>query len=297
MSPDKKKIGGFMPINPKITTPVALAIKKAGCGADCSYSCKSCGYVYGKKIIMIFLAVFLLYGIFYVGALSRNTFKSYQFIGKAPQNERSISINGYGKVTGRNDIAVTTIGFSNTDKEVSIAQSENKKVMDKVMADLNQLGIEDKDLQSNYMIYPEYNYTQDKGSVLKGYKVTHNITVKIRDLSKVNEVLNLAGKYGANEVSGLNFTIDDPENLKKEAREKALSDAKEKAQILANNLGLKLGSVMYYSEYEATNDAYYSRSFMGAEGGGIGGGYAPEVTAGGSKDVVMNVNVTYEIVR
>ena len=281
-----------MPINPKIATSSAEQ-KACGCGCVCS----RCGYTYGKKIIMVILAVLLLYGIFYIGALSRNSIKGYQFIGKAPQNERSISINGYGKITGSNDIAVTTIGFSNTSKDVATAQLENKKVMDKVMTDLQQIGINEKDLQSNYMIYPEYNYTQTKGTELKGYKVTNNITVKVRELSKLNDVLNLAGKHGANEVSGLSFTIDDPENLKKQAREKALADAKEKAQILANRLGVKLGGVMYYSEYEATNDYYAPRYAMGAEGGGIGGGYAPEATAGGSKDVVMNVNVTYEILR
>jgi len=282
-----------MPINSKIAASSEL--DKKACDWGCA--CSRCGYTYGKKIIMVILAVLLLYSIFYIAALSRNAVKNYDFIGKAPQNERSISITGYGKVTGRNDIAVTTIGFSNVDKEVGVAQAENKKVMDKVIAELQQIGIEDKDLQSNYMIYPEYNYTQTKGAELKGYKVTHNITVKIRDLTKVNAVLNLAGKYGANEVSGLNFTIDDPENLKKEAREKALADAKEKAQILADKLGLKLGGVMYYSEYEASNDSYYPRYAMGAEGGGLGGGFAPEVTAGGSKDVVMNVNITYEILR
>ncbi len=281
-----------MPINPKIAAMAPAPEKKQASGTSYIGDCNRCGYTYGKKIIMVIMAVFLLYGIFYIGALSRNSIKSYQFIGKAPQSERSISINGYGKITGRNDIAVTTIGFSNTDKEVGVAQAANKKVMDQVMMDLQKIGIEDKDLQSNYMIYPEYNYTQDKGTELKGYKVTNSITVKVRDLTKVNNVLNLAGKYGANEVSGLGFTIDDPENLKKEARDKALVDAKEKAEVLAQKLGLKLGGVMYYSEYEASNDSYYPRA-MGAEGGG----YAPEVTVGGSKDVVMNVNVTYEIVR
>ncbi|MDO9510044.1 MAG: SIMPL domain-containing protein [Candidatus Magasanikbacteria bacterium] len=286
-----------MPISPKITTPTLAPEKKPDCRVGDACACGRCGYTYGKKIIMVMLVVLLLYGIFYVGALSRNSMKSYQFIGKALQNERSISINGYGKITGRNDIAVTTIGFSNTDKEVGVAQTANKKVMDQVMVDLKKIGIEDKDLQSNYMIYPEYNYTQEKGSELKGYKVTNNITVKVRDLTKVNEVLNLAGKYGANEVSGLNFTIDDPENLKKQARDEALTDAREKAQILAQKLGLKLGGVIYYSEYEAYNDAYYSKSFMSAEGGGMGAMVAPEVTAGGSKDVIMNVSVTYEVIR
>lgn len=287
-----------MPISPKFAAPTFAPEKKQACGIGCDCACGRCGYTYGKKIIMVIMAVLLLYGIFYVGALSRNSIKGYQFIGKAPQNERSISINGYGKIIGSNDIAVTTIGFSNTDKEVGTAQAANKKVMDQVMADLQKIGIENKDLQSNYMIYPEYNYTQTKGTELKGYKVTNSITIKVRDLTKVNDVLNLAGKYGANEVGGLSFTIDDPENLKKEARDKALVDAKEKAQILAQKLGLKLGGVMYYSEYEATNDYYAPKySSMGAEGGGIGGGVAPEITAGGSKDVIMNVNVTYEIIR
>lgn len=284
-----------MAINPKISAPAP--VKKTEYSVDCSHPCSICGYTYGKKITMVIFAVLLLYALVYIGILTRNEIKSYQFIGKTLQSERSISINGYGKVIGNNDIAVTTIGFSNTNKEVGAAQMENKKVMDKVMTDLQQIGIESKDLQSNYTIYPEYNYTSEKGSELKGYKVTHNITVKIRDLTKVNEVLNLAGKYGANEVSGLNFTIDDSENLKKEAREKALADATEKASILANKLGLRLGGVMYYSEYEDSNDGYYARNFMGAEGGGISSGYAPEVAVGGSKDVVMNVNVTYEIVR
>ena len=59
--------------------------------------------------------------------------------------ERTISVNGFGKVVGSNDIAVTTIGHSNTDKDVAKAQADNKKVMDKIAADLKTMGIEDKD--------------------------------------------------------------------------------------------------------------------------------------------------------
>lgn len=241
------------------------------------------------------MGVLLVYLIFFVGTVVRNNIKKYDFIGKVDRAERSISVAGYGKVTGNNDIAVTTIGFSNVDKDVAKAQTDNKKVMDKVFTDLKTLGVEDKDMQTNYTIYPEYNYTQDRGQELKGYRVNQQITVKIRDLSKITAVLGLAGKYGATEVGGLSFTIDDPENLKSQAREKSIADAKAKAQVLAARLGVRLGNVMYYNEYDGSNDYYpvKAMSSIGAEGGGIGAG--PAEVAAGSKDVVINTNITFEI--
>ncbi|PIT88311.1 MAG: hypothetical protein COU29_00780 [Candidatus Magasanikbacteria bacterium CG10_big_fil_rev_8_21_14_0_10_36_32] len=245
-----------------------------------------------KKLFMTLLGVLLVYLIFYVGTAISLNIKKSNYVGLADRSEKTVSINGLGKVTGDNNIAVTSIGYSNTDKEVAKAQTSNKQVMDQVVAELKSLKIEDKDLQTNYTIYPEYDYTE-KGAVLKGYKVTNTVTIKIRDLSKINVVLSLAGKYGANEVVGLNFTIDDTSNLKDQARNKALVDAKNKAAILAQSLGVRLGGVVSYNEYESGDDNYYKYS---AYSGGIGGGeMAPAVVSSGSKDVIMNVNVVYEI--
>lgn len=268
---------------------------KCGCGCG-GHGQLCCSGGFGKKIIMTLVAIIMVYLIFYFGTLIQNNLKKFTFIGRADKMERMVSVSGMGKVSGQNNIAVTTIGYSNTDKEVAAAQMENKKVMDQVMADLNKLGIEDKDLQSNYTIYPDYNYTPDKGQELKGYRVSNSVTIKIRDLTKINEVLGLAGKYGATEVGGLSFTIDDPSNLKDEARAKALADAEKKALILAQSLGVNLGDVISYNEYDTSNDAFYPKYSVGAEGGGMGGG-APAVVAGGSNDVVMNVNITYEMVQ
>jgi len=224
--------------------------------------------------------------------------KKGQYIGMADKTERMITVSGYGKSTAQNDIAVTTIGYSNTDKNVAVAQAKNKEVMDKVTADLTKLGIEDKDLQTNYSIYPEYDYTQDRGQELKGYKVTHSVTVKIRDLSKINDVLGLAGTYGANEVSGLSFTIDDETTLKDIARQRAIDDAKAKAGYLAQSLGVKIVSVVSYNEYESSNNVYYSKYLNMAEGGGLSADSAsPSTVSGGTQDMVMNVSVTYEITQ
>lgn len=250
-----------------------------------------CGkHSFAKKIMMTLLGVLLVYVIFLTGTLIRNNIKKFVYIGKADRMERTVVITGYGKVMGKNDIAVTTIGYSNTNKDVSAAQAENKTVMDKVAADLKKLGVADNDLQSDYTIYPDYNYTQDKGQELKGYKVTNSVTVKIRDLSKVSEILSLAGKYGATQVSGLSFTVDEPENLKTQARAKAVADAKLKAGKLAASLGVVLGEVVSYSEYEGMSDYYSKSAYMGAEGGG-----GPAIISSGSQDVIVNVSVTYEL--
>lgn len=252
-----------------------------------------CGHGgFGKKLLMTLLGILLVYAIVLVGTIIRNNGKKYFYIGKADRMERTIVVSGYGKVSGNNDIAVTTIGYSNTDKDVAKAQADNKKVMDQIMSDLKTLSVAEKDLQSNYTIYPDYTYSPLKGQELVGYKVTNQLTVKIRDLSKIPQILGLAGKYGANEVSGLNFTIDDPENLKIDARAKALSDAKIKAQYLSEKLGVHLGSVVSFNEYEGANDVYPMKvmAFGAAEGGG-----GPDSVASGSKDVVMNVSLTYEI--
>lgn len=282
---------------PITTSKTPLPIKKDGgenlgsCGCGPKMG-NYCGH-FTKKIISVLLAILLLYGVVYIGTLINNNLKQYYYIGKADKMERTIMVNGYGKVNGNNDIAMTTIGYSNTDKDVAKAQADNKKVMDQIALELKKMGVAEKDLQSNYTIYPNYNYTQQKGQELVGYQVTNQLTIKIRDLAKIPEILSLAGKYGATEVSGLNFTIDDPENLKADARAKALLDARAKARDLASKLGVKVGSVVAYNEFEGNTGGVPVYS-MKALDSGVGGG-GPEVVSSGSRDVEMNVSVTYEI--
>lgn len=297
-------VGGFMPVlsktpaaTPMIKKEVAsMGVAASCCENKCGEKQGCCGrHCFGKRLIKTLMGILLVYVIVLVGVLIRNNAKQFFYIGRADRPERTIVVNGMGKVNGNNDIAVTTIGYSNTDKDVAKAQADNKKVMDQIIVDLKKLGVLEKDLQSNYTIYPDYNYTQDKGQQLIGYKVGNQLTIKIRDLSKIPEILGLAGKYGATEVSGLSFTIDDPENLKLDARAKALTDAKSKAVYLSQKLGVNLGSVVSYNEYEGGNDQMYQPMMVKALG--VGGG--PESTQpaveSGSKDVTMNVSVVYEI--
>lgn len=271
-------------------------VNNLGSNSNCGKCAGPCHHHFGKKILWTVAGILLVYLVFYIGTLIRNNVKEYSFIGRADRMERSIVINGVGKVTSKNDIAVTTMGYSNTDKDIAKAQADNKVVMDKIYADLKQMGIDEKDLQGNYNINPDYNYTPEKGQELRGYRVSNSLTIKIRDLSKISNVLALAGKHGATEVNGLSFTIDETENLKSQAREKALADAKVKASRLAQSLGVRLGSVISYNEYENPDYSYQLKSMdsMGMGGGAV---TAPTAVPGGSMEVNMNVSVVYEILQ
>ncbi len=241
--------------------------------------------------------VLLVYIIFYIGTLIHSNIKNYETIGLADKSERTITVNGTGKVTGNNDIAVTSLGYGNTDKDVATAQKNNKSVMDPILKEVRALGIDDKDLKTGYSIRPEYTAVPDKAPELRGYHVDSSLQVKIRDLNMIPAVLSLAGKYGANQVGELQFTIDDTDNLKTVARDKALQDAQMKAVKLAETLGVRLKSVVTYSEYEGSD---YPIFYGAAVSKAVDTPLSPEASASsgapaGSKDVVMNVSVTYEI--
>ena len=250
--------------------------------------CQICKMVFGALF-----AILLVYGIVYMGILIRNGMQEFNYIGQADRMERSINIQGEGRVTAKPDVAVTTMGTISEGQTVAEAQAGNTEIMNTLVSKLKSLGILEDDIQTtNYNIYPQYNYTSEKGRELSGYQVTQNVTVKMRDLGKANQVLALAGEVGANNVSGLEFTIDDREVYKDKAREAALEDAGKKAKMLSESLGVKMVSVVSYDEYEGGGYDYEPYRALAYEG--LGGGMAPDIESG-SMEVVMNINITFEI--
>ncbi|NLZ96969.1 MAG: SIMPL domain-containing protein [Candidatus Magasanikbacteria bacterium] len=252
---------------------------------------------FGKKIMFTLLGIMVVYIIVLLGTMIRNNMQEYIYIGQADKMERTIYIDATAKVVAKPDIAVTTMGMVNEGKTVQEAQTANNGVMSKLTEKLKEMGVEDKDIQTtNYNIYPLYNYTEN-GRVLRGYEVRQDVTVKIRDLEKANEVLSLAGELGANNISGLQFIIDDPEVYKNEAREEALKKLAEKAQTLSKLLGVRFGKVVSYNEYSGDNTPYYNvmkSSAMYDLAGGVVNESISSVESG-STEVNMTVSITLQI--
>lgn len=252
---------------------------------------------FGKKLMFTLLGITVVYVIVLLGTMIRNNMQEYNYIGQADKMERTIFVDATAKVVAKPDIAVTTMGMVNEGKTVQEAQVANNAVMNKMTTKLKEMSIDEKDIQtSNYSIYPLYDYTDEAGRVLRGYEVRQDVTVKIRDLSKANGVLSLAGELGANSISGLQFTIDDPEVYKNEARQEALNKLAEKAQNLSQSLGIRLGKVVSYNEYAGDNTPYANVMKESAMYG-LGGAVDQSVSSveSGSTEVNMTVSVTFQI--
>jgi uncharacterized protein YggE len=172
-------------------------IEECCCSSEKSNSCGCMKNEFGKKIMFTLLGIMVVYVIVLLGTMIRNNMQEYSYIGQADKMERTIYVDATAKVVAKPDIAVTTMGMVNEGKTVQEAQTANNDVMSKMTAKLKEMAIDEKDIQtSNYSIYPLYDYTDEAGRVLRGYEVRQDVTVKIRDLSKANGVLSLAGELG-----------------------------------------------------------------------------------------------------
>lgn len=232
----------------------------------------------------------------YLVVLTWNKYAEHDYIGRTDQQIYTITLDGEGKITATPDIAEISLGLMTEKISVAEAQKENTEKMNQILAELKKMSIEEKDIKTtNYSIYPRYDWADGK-QTLKGYQVSQSVTVKIRNLDKIGAVLEMAGRLGANQTGGLSFTIDEPEKLKQQAREKALLNAKEKAEALAKVAGVKLGRLVSFTESSGNAYPVYRDTSMSF---GLGGAEkavapAPEVEPG-SQDVIVNVSVTYEV--
>lgn len=234
--------------------------------------------------------------IIFLGTIIANNIKKNKEIGIAPRTPYTITITGTGKVTATPTIATTNVGLVTDKADVASAQTENTNKMNALIAALKSLGIDSADIKTaQYQINPKYTYDQKNGSTINGYSVTQSVEVKIRDLTKISAVLAKAGDAGANQVSGIQFTIDEPKNLQAQARDLAVQDAKDKAQKLAATLGVQISRVVNFSEGTPNNIPGPIPMMYAKNAVGIGGSVpAPDVQSG-SVEVTSDVAITYEI--
>lgn len=207
----------------------------------------------------------------------------------------TVSFSGEGKVVAKPDMAKVQLSIVTDAPTSKAAQDENSKKSKAVTDYLKKQDIDDKDIKTTgYNIYPQYKYPQYGGQpTITGYQVNQSVEVKIRDLDKVSNILDGIVAAGTNQVNNLSFEIDEPEKLKAEAREKAIEDAKKKANELEGQLGINLGKIVNFSE---NTGGYPIPIYMTAEvdgRGGVGGG-GPTVPTG-ENEIVVNVTITYQI--
>jgi len=213
--------------------------------------------------------------------------------GGAVEQPHTISVTGSGVAYGKPDIAIAQIGVQTRDENPGRAVSENTEKMNAVIAALKELGVEEKDIQtSNFSVYAQQNYDTNGAPTDYTYVADNTVSVTIRNLSKVGDALGRAVAAGANSIYGVSFTVSDQSALEAEARDKAMADAKARAEQLAAAAGVTLDQPMNISEYSygPAPMAAAVRSF-GVGGGGAG----PVPVSTGQIQVNLQVSVTYII--
>jgi uncharacterized protein YggE len=211
----------------------------------------------------------------------------------APEQERSMNVNGTGRVTVVPDIASINIGVRSEADVVTDALDDNTRQANAISRALQELGIAEDDIQtSNFNVYPSDRYDPMTGQVEGRYFVVENtVVVTVRDLSSLGEVLTAVVDAGANNIYGINFDVEDRDAALAEARKLAIEDAKAKAQAIAEESGVTLGDIMYISVYSSSSPTIY----YDAKGGAYSEGAVPVPISAGTLYFTMEASLTYSI--
>jgi len=199
---------------------------------------------------------------------------------------RTITVVGEGTANVEPDIAQAVIGVQISNRDLEAATSEAQQKMEAILMALQGQGVAEQDIQTaNFNIFVE-RLPGPEGQLTDEllYRVNNDVRVIIRELDNISPVLNAAIEAGANNIYGVNFSVDDPSTGRAQAREEAVNNASSKAQDLARLANVQLGEIVRISEI--TGDRVIP--FAQAEAFGGGGPIMP-----GQLEVTVRLEVVY----
>ncbi|OPL08942.1 MAG: hypothetical protein AVO33_08510 [delta proteobacterium ML8_F1] len=198
----------------------------------------------------------------------------------------TLSVQGSGEVNVQPDTAIINIGLETRDSNAAAAQEKNNVIMEEVVAAMKTIGIDSKDIKTEYYnMYRGYDHNTNTEQEL--YIVNNTLKITVREIENVGQAIDTAVDLGANQVNSIQFTLSDDAELYKEALAKALTDAGEKAEQLAQSTGRPLKGIV--SIVENTNQSPVMYDY----------GYSREAAAAspietGELQVRATVQVVYE---
>jgi uncharacterized protein YggE len=172
----------------------------------------------------------------------------------AQEAKRTITVTGQGQATAPPDMATIHTGVVSQAKTASEALKANNQAMARLMSALKEHNVADKDLQtSSFDVQPDYRHDPQGRTEpeIVGYRVTNQVRVVVRNLPNLGQVLDALVAAGSNQISGISFGIDEPTGVMNQARNRAVADARSRAELYAQAAGVKVGDVVSISEQVA----------------------------------------------
>jgi uncharacterized protein len=203
----------------------------------------------------------------------------------------TFAVSGEGKVEAKPDIATVMVGITTQGNTVQAAQDQMNTTISKVSAAIKKLGVADGDIQTqNYSINPNMDF-QTGTQKITGYSASTNLLIKVQKLDTVNQIIDSATQNGANQVGNVTFDVKDKQKLEDQAREKAVADAKNKAQQASRTAGFQLGRIITYTESNGIDGGPRPMMMQTADSAKN----APTSVEPGSSEIKIIVNLGYEI--
>jgi len=202
----------------------------------------------------------------------------------------AISVTGEANLSVAPDQAQIEGGVTSDAKTARDASEANNAAMGKVLLALKGAGIDEKDYQTSRLsLQPQFATPKvaERTPGIVSFRASNRVTVKIRDVTKVANVIDVLVGAGANDIGGINFTVTQASKVLDEAREKAIADARRKAEIYAKAAGVTLGEPISISEEGAPSPVFRGKMAAPMAAG------AP--VAPGEEALSVTVSVTWAI--
>lgn len=222
---------------------------------------------------------------------------SPQSITSNEEQTKTLSVTGTGSVDLEPDIAHINIGVRSESSEAAQALEENNDNIQSVVDRMMELGVAAKEIQTrNFNIYPQQKnqpISENEETALQAssqtFVVENTVSVTVRDLDSLGEVLTAVVAEGANTIYGVSFDVEDRDAAVEQARQMAIEDAQNKAQAIAEEAGVSLGAIQSIdiNENGGTPVVREAAAVEMAQGGSV-------PISGGSLSIQVTANLTYE---
>ncbi len=228
-----------------------------------------------KKVLSIVLAMLML-------------------IGASALAEKTLNVTGSGTVYLDADIAYASLGVSYTGADLSVIQQQANETIEAVCKAMEEAGLDAKNISTdNINIYPMYDYSEND-SKLTGYRIDERLSIHTEDIDALGAYIDAAFAVGANTFDSITFSVKDDSQAKKDALKKAVQDAREKAEVIAEASGEEIDSVVtiseneQYSYYNTDSRAYIMKSESADAGAGT-------TVRAAQINVSADVQITYRL--
>lgn len=169
--------------------------------------------------------------------------------GPEDRQPAAIEVTGSGEASVAPDLAVITLGVTVQAPTAGEAMRQNATRQRAVIVTLNRNGVAARDIQtSNLSLNPVQNYPEGQPPVITGYNAGNMVTVRIRDLPQLGPILDALVGAGANEIQGVTFSREDADEVEAEARRNAVANARDRAEVIAEAAGQRLGRLISLSD-------------------------------------------------